>query len=455
MDKKDLPIVLILLLISPLFFYKLGQSSLVSWDEAWYAQVSKNILKTKDLFNLTWNGSAYFDHPPASYWLTALTFGIFGINEFWARFPQAVAGLASVLILYFLGKELFNREIGLASAIALPSASWFLFRSRSGNLDVALTMFFLATLLLGIKASKEKIYLIPFCVSFTLLILTKTLIPLTIIPALIIIFWRNKLYRLREILLSFCLILVISGSWFAVQTFTHPTFLSRVFAIGLPAVSFQTSIWENLSLVKQYLHVGVGKWFWPGIASILVGLFLKQKRFLVLGLFFITFLPPFLFSPKGQIWHLIPLHPILILSFFGLFFTLVFRTTKNKLLTLFLMFVISIYFSYIQIKRSWIEFIDIPPYISDEAILSKEAAKFSQDFYIDDEFLPSAVFYSDKNVRQIKKDEQLKDLFAGGEFILITYKWHLDKVGIKAGDYQLIKQDRDKILIRKADIMEK
>src|SRR5258708_7490783 len=90
--KLDLLVVVLLSLTLPLFFYKLGQSSLVSFDEAWYAAISKNILIHQDFINLTFNGMKYYDHPPLGFWFTAITFQLFGINEFWARFSQALCG---------------------------------------------------------------------------------------------------------------------------------------------------------------------------------------------------------------------------------------------------------------------------------------------------------------------------------------------------------------------------
>lgn len=453
--KKDLLIILVLLLTSPLFFYKLGQSSLTSWDEAWYAEIAKNILSSGDLFNMTWNGLPYFDHPPAGFWLMATSYAIFGINEFSARFPQALAGLISIIILYFLGKELFSKLVGFASALALISAPWFLFRARSGNLDVLLTLGFLLSILFALKAAKNpKVFSIPFALSLTLLFLTKTFVPLTIIPVLLIIFWKTKFIKSRKFILSLVIFLLLVSIWFVIQFVNQPDFLTKAFRIGLPEVTVNTSFRDNLSLIKGYLHSGVGKWFWPGIVSMFISIFLflkyKQKRFLILPIFFITFFLPFLFSTKGHIWHLIPLHPIVILSFFGTSFLILEKKFSNKLLIAFLILMISFYFSFIQIKRSLYEFIDVQRYISDEAILSKEAGKFSEDFFISDEFLPTAVFYSGKKVYKLKKDEQLSDLFnSNDKFILITYQWYLDKVGIPKSKYKVIKKDRDKILVQR------
>src|SRR3989344_2144571 len=118
-NKFDFLAIFLLLFLSPLFFYKLGQSSLISFDEAWYADIARNILKSGDTINLTWNGRSFNDHPPAGFWLTALSYLIFGASEFSARFSSALLGLSTLITTYFLGKKLFNRVIGFASAIAL------------------------------------------------------------------------------------------------------------------------------------------------------------------------------------------------------------------------------------------------------------------------------------------------------------------------------------------------
>ena len=56
-------ILLLFLPLLPLFFYKLGQSSLTSYDEAWYGSIAKQIIQNGDLINLNWNGLDYIDHP--------------------------------------------------------------------------------------------------------------------------------------------------------------------------------------------------------------------------------------------------------------------------------------------------------------------------------------------------------------------------------------------------------
>lgn len=448
--RLDILAILLLVLEAPLFFYKLGQSSLQNWDEAWYAEIAQNILRSGDLFNLTWNGVPFFDHPPAGFWLMALIFKIFAVNEFWVRFSSAISGLLSLWVVYFLGKELFNRTVGFASAVALSSSFWFVYRARSGNLDLLLTAFFLLSLFLAIKATKNKLYLLPFTVALAFLFLTKTLVPLTIIPVLAIIFWKVSIYRIKDFKIPLLLFIVLVGSWFIVQFFRQPLFLERYFSIGLPGVYFNTLTADNFNLLMEYLHRGVGKWFWPGIIFIILGLFWRQKRFFLLFVFFLTFFLPPLFSSKIQIWHLIPLHPIIILALFGVLDTVLKKMMRPLFMVNTFLLAVCFYFSFMQIKQIWYQFIDIPAYISDEAILSKEAGKYRLPFYIDGDFLPAAVFYSGQKTTQITKYLTLPEVFARPEsFVLISYQWRLDEARISSSKYSIIKSDRDKILVFK------
>lgn len=443
--------LIIVLLIFPLFFYKLGQTSLISWDEAWYAEIARNIIKTKNFVNMVWNDRPYFDHPPTGYWLMALSYKIFGVNEFWIRFPSALSGIISIILLYILGKKLLNPLVGLSASVALSSATWFVFRSRSGNLDIILTMFFLLTLLLAIMASENKKYILPLSISLSLLFLTKTMVPLAIIPPLVIIFYQNKLYKWKNILLPTLLFLITTGGWFITQIIQYPQFIQNYIDVGLREVNLQSIYFANLKLVKDYLYNGIGRWFWPSVLSLILSVSLKQKRFFILVVFFISFTLPIVFSPKIQIWHLIPLFPILLLSYFGFMYVVLekfFYQWRYHLYAIVLLFSILIYLN--QIKLIWYQFIDIPAFISDEAILSKEAAKYPQKYIVDGEYRPAALFYSEKGkISQApKKEEEFVDLLKSqDDFLMITNKWRLENPQISPSNYKILKEDRDKVLI--------
>ncbi|MBI2601087.1 glycosyltransferase family 39 protein [Candidatus Daviesbacteria bacterium] len=444
-----------LILSLPLFFYKLGQSSLVSWDEAWYADISQNILIRGDLFNLVFNSRPFVDQPPGGFWMTATTFNIFGLTEFSARLSSAVLGFLSLYVLYLLGRKLFNRWVGFASSIALCSSFWFLNRARSGNLDIPLTFFFLLTLYLGLLASKNRNFFIPFSASLAFLYIVKSLLPFAILPALLIIFWKNKIYKLKDYLIPALFVFAFYGIWLILQLINDVSLVQRHLFHSTRGASLGNDFLNSLRLFKTYLHNGIGKWFWPGMLGIVMGLsFIKEKRFLLLLVFFFSYATPFVFSQQLHIWHLIPLHPIVILLFFGGSFNLgtkLFNLLKIKASSLLLgslLMAFSLYFAYLQIKTSWYQFIDIPAFVSDEAILSREASKYPGKIYIDGDFDPAATFYSRKEVEKIKKEQLKQVIDQDKQFLVITNTWRLEVEKIDPQIYEILKQDRDKVLVR-------
>ncbi len=450
----------ILALSIPFFFYKLGQSSLVSWDEAWYASISQNILDTGDLFHMIYNGALFADKPPGGFWVTAAFFKIFGVSTLTARLSSAILGFLSLYFLYFLGKKLFNRLVGFCAAVSLLSSYWFLYRARSGNLDAPLTFFYILTTFLAILASENKKFLIPMAISFGYLALIKGVVfAWVLIPVLVVIFWKNKIYKLKDFGLPFLISFGIFGLWILLQELANPDQALYHFTHSLRFSNTEHDYGKSLGLFKEYLHSGIGKWFWPGILAIIVGFFLKQRRFYILSVFFVSFSLPFIFSLQVHIWHLIPLHPIMILAIYGTFYVLGQRilaskyfklnnVTRNSLLTL-SMLVFAIYFSTIQLRSAWYQFIDIPAYISDEEILSTQAGKLTGKLYLDGDFDPAGAFYSHKIVTKLYNPD-LDILFnSNQDFLLITNDWRLEKAKIDPTKYKLIKKDRDKVLIQR------
>jgi hypothetical protein len=107
------------------------------------------------------------------------------------------------------------------------------------------------------------------------------------------------------------------------------------------------------------------------------------------------------------------------------------------------------YFSFLQIKAAWYQFIDIPAYVSDEAILSREAGKYFDQIFIDGDFDPAATFYAGRPVKKLSDPEIINLFKKEKSFLLITNQWRLDKANINPSLYSVIKTDRDKVLIRK------
>lgn len=451
---KDLFAILAIVATAPLFFFKLGASSLVSFDEAWYAAIARNMLKSGDYLNMTFNGSPYFDHPPAGFWFQAISFKFLGVSEFSARLPSAVFALLTMVFVYLLGKRLINRGVGLISAIALSTAIWFTYRARAADLDIFLTCFFVSSIYLFIKACDNKWFLYPFSISLALLFLTKTGTPVVILPVIGLIFiFRKKNFNLFDLIVPLGLFISLGGYWFYVQDKSQSNFIARYLNIGFPQPDVKSTLLQNFSQIKEYLHVGMGRWFWPGVLGVIGGLVLFPRKLALLSLFCLIFFTPFIFSLKGQIWHLIPLFPIMILAFFGFTYLIIEKVTKKPMAAFLVLYIFGLYLTFTQGRQIWYQFIDIPAYVSDEAILSREAAKYPYPFFIDENYGPAATFYSDKHVEKYSWGS-LISFFEGKRpygdaknFTLITTQFRLDDSRVHRNMYTIIKVDRDKILL--------
>lgn len=427
-------------------FNFLTNVSLSSWDEAWYGVISKNILKTGDFINLVFNGKPYFDHPPFALWLQAISMKLLGISELSVRLPSFILGIGTLIVVFLLGKKIFSKTAGLFTALSLLIAPWFLTRSLSGNLDITLTFLFVLSFYFAIMASVNSKFLIPLSFSLAFLFLTKSLVPFTIVPAIIFILWKK--IKIKELITPLIIFILITAPWFVINLRNNPSLLQKYLAIGYPGTKTNSNIWQNILLTKTYLHNGIGNIFLYGLFSLPIGVLFFRKRYLPIVIFISIFLLPFAFSNKGHIWHLIPLYPFWILSFYGVINEIIKKYKYYRFVVMLIMFLL---ISWNQIKRDWYEIIKVTPYTSDFEILATKSKEYDYPLVLDDDAIPEVLFYSEKNhVERTGARSDLRERFdTKNSFLLITRDWRLEEEKINKDEYILITKDRDKVLILK------
>ncbi|MGI0489874.1 ArnT family glycosyltransferase, partial [Pantanalinema rosaneae CENA516] len=88
-------LVLWVLVISGLMlFWNLGNIGLIDETEPLFAEAARQMTVTGDWITPYFNGDTRFDKPPLIYWLMAIAYKLFGVNEWSARLPSALAALA-------------------------------------------------------------------------------------------------------------------------------------------------------------------------------------------------------------------------------------------------------------------------------------------------------------------------------------------------------------------------
>jgi len=163
-------LLLILLLASFLRFYKIGQAPpSLNWDEVAIGYNAYSVLKTgRDEWGrkLPLLGFESFGEYKLPVFIYATIPGIwlFGLNEIGVRFMPALFGVLSVLVTYFLAKELFkDQKISLWSAFLMAVSIWDLQLTRAA-FEAGLAQLFIALSLLFLLKSRRIWWFLPLSI---------------------------------------------------------------------------------------------------------------------------------------------------------------------------------------------------------------------------------------------------------------------------------------------------
>lgn len=122
MDRTSPPpvhLLLLLLLSGLLFFIGLGSMGLTDRDEGRNAEAGREMFASGDLVTPTFNGELRVAKPVFVYWLMTMSYHLFGVNEFAARAPSALFGVALILMHYLFLTRLRGPTVGLYGALML------------------------------------------------------------------------------------------------------------------------------------------------------------------------------------------------------------------------------------------------------------------------------------------------------------------------------------------------
>ncbi len=129
-----------------MLFLNLGSASLWDLDEGRNATAAYEMFESGNWIVPTFNGKLREHKPALLYWLQALAYLTFGVNEFAARLPSAVAAMATVAVASELARAMFGRATGLLSAFALATMPMLCGAGRFANPDALLNLFTAANL---------------------------------------------------------------------------------------------------------------------------------------------------------------------------------------------------------------------------------------------------------------------------------------------------------------------
>lgn len=163
-----------------LLWPRVATGALRHWDEAWYAEVSREMLAARSWSTPLWNGEPWFHKPPLTFWATAIAFGAFGVNEVSARaFSFLTATMSVGAVAWFASSQAKRHDlpqpiaVGLLAGLLLIAIPEFARYGSRGQIDAPLTLFVAVQLLAFWLAPNNPRWRLVEGIAFGLAVMTK------------------------------------------------------------------------------------------------------------------------------------------------------------------------------------------------------------------------------------------------------------------------------------------
>lgn len=280
----------LLLAVFVLLTWRLGAASLNDWDEAIYAQVAKEMVTGGDWLTLHWSYEPWFHKPPLFMWVTATLFQLFGVSEFWARFPSVLSGVGLVGCTYLIANRLqgeshnrgsHGKSVGLLSAGVLLANYTFVHFSRFGTTDMALTLFSYLAIYAYLQVGQRRWAWCGVWVAIAAAVMTKGVAGLGIAIALfltLLVTWRLvKALQCREFWVGVGLAGLVILPWHCAMIAIHGrAFVDQYLLYHVVERSLGGGLEGNEGGPFYYFGV-LGKGFFPWVYLLPLAL-LKQAK---------------------------------------------------------------------------------------------------------------------------------------------------------------------------------
>ena len=229
---KARPLIAIIALSIVAFFPLLGTVPLFDWDEINFAEIAREMIVTKNYAQVQIDFQPFYEKPPLFFWLQVLSMKLWGINEFAARFPNALFGILTLVTLYWIGsKYQANKKLGILWVLMHSSALLPHFYFKTGIIDPVFNYFiflgiYSLTRLVGVStAKKSNDWALFGGIAIGLAILTKGPVALLIPGITCVVYWlinSCKPLLAWSGLCIFCLTaLLIPMFWMGYETYQH------------------------------------------------------------------------------------------------------------------------------------------------------------------------------------------------------------------------------------------
>lgn len=415
---KKIILILMIFLAVYICFFKLNFSPLENWDEAWYGDVIRSMMRTKNFIVLFHNRVFFLDKPPLLIWLGVIFSSIFGLSELSIRLTSAIAGFLTIV----LACQYVYKKWGLLPAVisfgTLALNNVFIWRTRTGNIDALVTL--LIFLIFLTVSSKHKHKYIFLGILFAAVYLAKAslvLFPMLVFILSEFIYERKQIVkRIPKYLFMFFIVLLVCGTWlylgdrqvgsgFSNYYLFHSD--QNVAQISLKAFKIDYFLFAYYSLQRRFAYLLLF-----GLI-LLLGKIKEKQSFLILS-FSLWLVLLLSFSQRNNNWYLMPSMPFWSVAIGYGTYWLIKRIKKYPIIIVGFLAVCG----YIFYKTFTVNILPIINTVSTKSQM--ESAKYIKANTKDDEIIikmdeeyPTTIFYSDRKVYSFSADFDISKVFIG------------------------------------------
>ena len=217
-------------------FSIISPPSLMDDVDAVQGQIARNMLQSGDWVKARLYGVAYLEKSPLKYWLMAISFKIFGVHDWAARMPLALATVLLCWVTARFGAWGFGRRTGMYSGIVLATSVGLFLFTRILIPDVMLTLVITLALWGMLRALDEEEphpqvwALVPWALMGVGLLLKGLIASLFPVGAAALYLgftgqlWRAKTWARLRPGTGIMLLLAIAAPWHVLATLRNPPY---------------------------------------------------------------------------------------------------------------------------------------------------------------------------------------------------------------------------------------
>ena len=213
-------------ILSLFFIVGLGNTHLFDWDEINFAESAREMIRSGDYLRVQINYSPFWEKPPFFFWLQVGAMKIFGVNEFAARFPNALFGFFYLLSFYLIGRKHFTAKLGLIWSLVFFGTLLPHIYFKSGIIDpvfnyfIFISIYFMARVL---QKNDEKLSSLALYsgIFSGLSVITKGPVGFLLLGLTLLVYLIIKKFkpfpRLKLIMIFFLGFTIILGAWITLE----------------------------------------------------------------------------------------------------------------------------------------------------------------------------------------------------------------------------------------------